>query len=636
MKSLNKIPKEYKGLNKSQQNAVLADLGPHMVIAGPGSGKTHVIVNRVHYMVSHLKIDPSRILVITFTKAAAVEMKERFMEMPDIEPNLAARVSFGTFHATFFRMLRRVHGYRVDQLISDEERFKFLLKTMEDMNIEEEDPREYIDNFLKEMSLMRNNLIQLKYYHPEGMPQDIFNSMVNKYENYKARHNKIDFDDMLTHCYHMLNEDPRVLEYFQNNFQHILIDEFQDINRAQYEIIKLLAAPDNNIFIVGDDDQSIYKFRGARPEFLIRFPDEFQGAMETILDINYRSSQNIIKHSNNLIGNNENRYPKTMQTPNKLGNPPVIVRCNDSEDESKKVANQIVELNDKNISFNEIAIIFRTNMQARSVVDALMDMNIPFYLQDSIPSLYEHWIAKDILAYFNLSRRLTDDSSLIRILNKPKRYISKAIIAKAMQNNKHGLLREMYKVRECKPWQIDRLEELQFHLQQLRSKSPYNGVKYIRTVIGYDDFLKDYASYRKIPVSGLKEILDELQEASKGYETYEKWQSHIEDVMAELKDQNKARYNKSNNKDRSGVTLSTLHSSKGLEFQAVFILGAVEGVMPHAKSNGIDGLEEERRLFYVGMTRAKEHLYIYIPEHKYEDKTEQSRFIEEIFQAKTS
>ena len=634
MNSLIKIPEEYKGLNKSQQKAVLADVGPHMVIAGPGSGKTHVIVNRIHYMVNHLQIAPRNILVITFTKAAAQEMKARFMGMSGIEPNVAAQVSFGTFHAVFFKMIRRVYGYKVDQLIKDDERFKFLQKTMQEMNVEEEDPREYIENFLKEMSLMRNNLVQLKYYHPEGMPQDIFREMVNKYESYKARHNKIDFDDMLTHCYHMLEEDPKVLAYFQEIFRHILIDEFQDINRAQYEVIRLLSAPRNNVFIVGDDDQSIYKFRGARPEFLIKFPEGFPGAKETVLDTNYRSTQNIIKHSNNLILHNKERYDKTMNTPNKPGHPPVIIRCKDAQDESKQVAGKIIELSEKQIAFKEMAVIFRTNMQARSVVDALMDMNIPFYLQDNIPSLYEHWITKDILAYFNLTQKLTDDASLLRIINKPKRYISKAIIAKAIQNNKHGVLRSMYKVRECKPWQIDRLEEMQFHLQQLRTRKPYEGVKYIRKVIGYDDYLREYAQYRKIPTSGIVEILDELQEASKGYETYELWTKHIEDVTRELNIQKSNNYKRNQNKERSGVVLSTMHSAKGLEFEAVFIIGSIEGVMPHAKSNGPDELEEERRLFYVGMTRAKEHLYIYIPQHRYEGKTEESRFIKEVFPVK--
>ncbi|HHX62632.1 MAG TPA: ATP-dependent helicase [Epulopiscium sp.] len=625
------ILEEYKSLNESQQKAVLADVGTQMVIAGPGSGKTHVIVNRIHYMVKHLQIEPRNILVITFTKAAAEEMKERFMGMKDIEPHVGSQISFGTFHAIFFKMLRRVYGYRVDQLIRDDEKFKLLQKMMEEMEIEEEDPKEYIENFLKEMALMRNNLIDIKYYHPDGMPQDIYHSMVNKYESYKARHNKIDFDDMLTHCYHMLNQDPKVLAYFQGEFQHILIDEFQDINRVQYEVIRLLSAPKNNLFIVGDDDQSIYKFRGARPEFLIRFPEGFPNTQQTVLKINYRSTKNIIKHSNNLIVNNNDRYKKLMETPNKEGNPPIIIRCNDSEDESKQVATKITDLNKKNIPFKEMAVIFRTNMQARSVVDALMDMNIPFYLQDSIPSLYEHWITKDILAYFNLTQKLTDDAAVLRIINKPKRYISKAIVSQAVKISKHGILRDLYNVRECKPWQIDRLEELRFQLQQLRTKKPYDGVKYIRKVIGYDDYLKEYAEYRKIPTSGIIEILNELQEAAKGYETYDQWAAHIEDVMKELKTQKQESYKKTKNKERNGVVLSTMHSAKGLEFEAVFIIGTVEGIVPHSKSNGPDELEEERRLFYVGMTRAKEHLYIYIPEHKYEGKTEESRFIEEIF-----
>lgn len=625
------IPEEYLDLNTSQQKAVLAGLGHQMVIAGPGSGKTHVIVNRIHYMIKHLNVPPNHILVITFTKAAAEEMKARFMGMDDIAPHLASQISFGTFHATFFKMIRRVYGYRVDQLIRDDERFTLLQKIMTEMEIEDEDPKEYIENFLKEMSLMRNNLIQLKYYHPDGMPQEIYHNMVKKYEAYKARHNKIDFDDMLTHCYHMLRQDENIREYYQKLYQNILIDEFQDINRVQYEIIRMLSGENGSIFIVGDDDQSIYKFRGARPEFLMRFPEGFPQAEQTVLDVNYRSTKQIIKFSNHLITHNKDRYSKQMSTPNKEGTPPAIIRCKDSEDEAKKVASQIINLGDKGIDFKEVAVIFRTNIQARAIVDALMDMNIPFYLQDSIPSLYEHWIAKDILAYFKLTQNLRDNASALRIINKPKRYISKAIIAQAIKVEKHGVLRGIYSVRECKPWQIDRLEELQFHLQQLRRRKPYEGVKYIRQVIGYDEYLREYAEYRKIPSSGIIETLNELQEAAKGYETYNQWESHIDDVMRELKAQKTNSYKKLNEKQRNGVVLSTMHSAKGLEFEAVLIIGAVEGVVPHVKSNGPDELEEERRLLYVGMTRAKESLYIYIPEHKYEGKTEESRFIQEIF-----
>ena len=319
------IPEEYLDLNASQQKAVLAKLGNQMVIAGPGSGKTHVIVNRIHYMVKHLNVPPNNILVITFTKAAAEEMKARFMGMSDIAPHTASQISFGTFHATFFKMIRRVYGYRVDQLIRDDEKFTLLQKIMVEMEIEDEDPKEYIENFLKEMSLMRNNLIQLKYYHPDGIPQEVYHHMVKKYEAYKARHNKIDFDDMLTHCYHMLEQDVNIRQYYQRLYQYILIDEFQDINRVQYEIIRMLIGEKGSIFIVGDDDQSIYKFRGARPEFLMRFPEGFPQAEQTVLDVNYRSTKEIIKYSNHLITHNKDRYPKQMSTPNKKGTPPAII-----------------------------------------------------------------------------------------------------------------------------------------------------------------------------------------------------------------------------------------------------------------------------------------------------------------------
>lgn len=605
-------------LNDNQFKAVTLPLGPTMVIAGPGSGKTHVIVQRIQYMIKTFGCIPSHLLVITFTKAAAVEMQERY-----IKEFGESRVNFGTFHSIFFRILRTSdkERYSLDNLLAEDKKRHVIEQIYRGLNGEEYE--DFIDIFLSHLTLMKNQLIQPKYYNPDGVSKELFLEVYKKFEAFKERHHLFDFDDMLVDCYYLLKNDEHLLKYCRERYRHILIDEFQDINCVQFEIIRLLTKNSSNIFIVGDDDQSIYRFRGAKPEFLLGFKEYFSEAQKVILDINYRSTQKILQASNALIAYNENRFDKDMQTCNGVGEPPHIISCAHPVEQAAFILKKIIALKNEDYSFSDIAVIYRTNIQARPILENLLSSNIPFQLRDTLPTLYDHWLTKDIFAYLNLAHDLTKTNLAIQIINRPSRYISKTHLAsvKSLDSN---LLFGLLKLEDLSDWQKNPVQELIYHLQTLKSKPFDQAIHYIRKIIGYDKYVIEYANYRKIPSEGLIEMLDEIEESSKNYNRLEEWQNTLYNISMSIKQNSKQKQLK------EAITLTTMHSAKGLEFKIVFIVDVVDGVIPHSKSTIKDQLEEERRLFYVALTRAKEKVYLYVPKSRYDKPTEVSPFINEL------
>lgn len=606
-------------LNEKQKMAVIHNKGPMLVLAGPGSGKTTVILYRIKTLIEKYGVNPKDILVITFTKAAAEEMNNRFKSIDEFNYGY---VSFGTFHSFFFRILRSAYGYTLDNILKEEEKKNIIKNILISMKMYSEDGDEIAKNITSEISFIKNELLNAEYYSSLNCGADDFRKIFNTYEKYKAENNKIDFDDMIVKCYHLLMQNNNVLSNWRKRYNYILIDEFQDINKAQYECIKLLSGKNGNLFVVGDDDQSIYKFRGARPEFLLKFPDEFENTEKIILDINYRSTEQIIKLCNVVIDSNKNRYKKFIKGTKKNGNIPVLLNPYDISEEAILIAKKIKKNQDKT-PFNKIAVIYRTNIQSRAIVDAFMDLNIPFQVKDEVPALYEHWVAKDMVAYLTLALDVKRDECFKRIANKPNRYISKSSIYAAQKNKKdeESLINALYNMDELKKWQLIRVEELIYQLNTLKKKNTYDAFKYIRKVMNYDNYINDYANYRKMSPKGLFEVLEEIQESSKGYDKIEEYLEHVENVIFDTKEK------KGLKRELNGVTLSTIHSAKGLEFDIVFVTSVVEGVIPYEKSRSFDEIEEERRLFYVAMTRARKQLYISIVKSRYEQKTTPSRFL---------
>jgi len=608
-------------LNPNQQSAASHLSGPMMVLAGPGSGKTAVITARAYNLIHTHGIDPRRILVITYSKAAATEMQRRFSQLELAETEGASPV-FGTFHSVFFRMLRGRQDYALEQILGEGERRSAVRGFLSGMGYDLED--EFLSAVLGEMSLVKNELHDLAHYHSASIGAEDFRRVIEMYESYKSDKNNIDFDDMLVLTYQMFRNEPAQLDRWRKTYQYIMIDEFQDINRAQYETVKLLAAPANNLFIVGDDDQSIYKFRGSRPEFLLHFPKDYPNAASVTLDTNYRSTNQIIGYANNVIIENKLRYDKQITGTGRDGAKPLILVSDDQNQEAAKIAQRIRDMWKKGANLDSIAIIYRLNLQARAFADAFMNANIPYRSRDEMPIIYEHWIAADFCAYLRLALRLYRkqktgyDPDAERIINKPYRFISKAFMQGMKQAN-GDLFKEYHRDPTLHAASKTRIEELKADLISTAKRDTSAAIRYIRAGMGYNDHILDHSAYRKLNPAGLIEIADELQEAAKAFPDPEAFLAHTRAAIAAAKDKEQDR--------GPACTLTTLHSAKGLEFDRVFIAGAVEDVLPYVRSKTEADIEEERRLFYVGVTRARHELYISTIKTRYEKKVEPSRFL---------
>lgn len=607
-------------LSENQMIAINHNIGPMMALSGPGSGKTTVITHRVKNLIECYDVLERDILVITFTKASADEMEKRFATLSDCKG-----VTFGTFHSYFFRIIRNHHKYNLSSVIYEYEAVDIIIEITNTLNIYLENSKEDAQNIASEVSLVKNDMIPVEFFESSVLKDEEFRTVFEQYENYKEENHKIDFDDMLTKCFELISQDENARNFWKNKYKYILIDEFQDINRVQYECIKLLLSDEKNLFIVGDDDQSIYSFRGASPDFLLNFPDEFEGTKIVKLDINYRSTNEIIELSNCIIKDNLNRYEKDIVGTGKTSIIPQAIQSEDMRDEARKITDKIIEFSEK-YPLNEIAVIYRTNLQAQSFVESFMDRNIEYQIKDKIPSIYEHHVARDIFAYLRLSLNNLDNTSFIRIANKPSRYISKILLrsAKDICKEEISMIDYFRSNRDLEDWQTERFDLLKYHLSQMKNKNTYDTIKYIFNKIGYVDYIDDYAQFRKINPDGLIEIANEILESSKEHENISEYLSYTENIAVEV--------NKSNrNNKSSGVVLSTMHSAKGLEFDIVFVISCIDGIIPHRKSLSSNlEIEEERRLFYVAITRPRELLFISLIDNKHERISKPSRFLQKV------
>lgn len=606
-----------KKLNTVQQKAVCHETGPMLVLAGPGSGKTTVLLCRISRLLERGLAKPQEILALTFSKAAAEEMKSRFENL-----NGASGVSFGTFHSIFFRILRSRYGWNVEQIFQEEERRSILRNSIEAEKWDIPDLEEYISQFFSQLSLMNSELEQPNRFTPVGMPVEEFRKLYRAYEGYKERHEKLDFDDMLTQCYQLLREDAAAREYWQRKYKFILVDEFQDVNQAQFACLQILAEKHQNLFVVGDDDQSIYAFRGARPDFLLHFPTLYPAAKKVTLNTNYRSTERIVNLAERVIGNNEVRFVKNMKGIGEAGDKVTFFLAEDAAKEAAHIAEKIGRLLDEGVPLTEIAVIYRTNLQGGAFARELYKRGIPYDLRDNSGNVYEHWVAKDLLAYLLLAENEESDSALRRILNKPKRYIGKDLLAEA-EAMPYTLLRSFFVCPSLKGWQEENLENLRIDLNQIRKRTPYDALKYIRKVIGYDEYLEEFAAYRRTSAQILQEIADEIMETAKDCADVRSFREQLERLSLQMKEQSRKKGQK-----RNGVALMTMHGAKGLEFRAVFLPSLVEGIVPHEK--GMDTVAEERRLFYVAMTRASEKLCLSAILQRYEKERKPSRFLAEM------
>lgn len=607
-------------LNHAQTEAVAHNKGPCMVLAGPGSGKTLTIAKRIEYLIMKHKVRPEEILVITFTKYAAWEMKNRTRSI--CGPSSYA-VTFGTFHGIYYGILKWAYRLNQSNLLSDEEKYRILREILPgidwDQEPEADEEKDYLQELAIEIGNVKNNCMDIEEYEPVKYTTEKFRKLYRTYEETKKKYRKIDFEDMLIQCRDLFMKRPDILKKWQEKFQYILVDEFQDVNQAQYDVVRMLAAPQDNLFVVGDDDQSVYGFRGAKPGIMKEFMKDYPKARQILLDVNYRSSGYIVKGALRVIGNNKIRFEKKIEAFRKPDETVHVQEVKDPVQEAEYVLERIREYREKGVSYTEMAVLYRTNVDARAMSELMTEYQIPFVMKEHLNNIYEHFIALDMISYLRLSQGEYDRKYFLQIANRPNRYLTRESMKTG--NVSYESLRRYYR---DKDWMVDRIDQLEWDMKMICDKTPYAAIQYIRKRMGYDEFLKEYAVYRKISSEDLFALLEEIWQNSKGYGTIKEWFEHIESYGKMLKEQNKK------NGEKEGVNLMTMHAAKGLEFDTVFVIEANEGSCPYKKATADEEIEEERRLFYVAMTRAKRKLVIsYVKEKNGKDLLP-SRFVSEL------
>lgn len=612
-------------LNRGQDEAIKHGNGPCMVLAPPGSGKTLIVTERTRYLIEESGVRPDQILVITFTRYAAREMKERFERLT---AGKNYPVTFGTFHSIFYGILKCAYGIGANNLMSEKESSVLLQEVLDQTDIEStpevEDEEELVRELLREVGMVKNGLYHLKDFHSKYLTQDEFAEVFRSYEHQKKELKKFDFDDMLVQCYALFRKKPEILQGWQKRFQYILIDEFQDINRVQYEVIRMLATPRYNLFVVGDDDQSIYGFRGAKPELMLYMKQEFPSLRTISLTVNYRSTEFITGAAARVILHNDTRFYKRVQSFRGRGQNVHVQEVLDEQEEAQYVTEEIQKKLDQGIKPGEIAVLFRAAVQARMISEILSEHRIPFEMRDYVTNFYRHFIVKDIMAYLQLAAGKRDRSLFLTICNRPLRYLAR----NSMENRQVNFedLRKFY----CdKDWMLDIIDQFDVDVRMMKNMAPYAAIQYIRKKIGYDDFLKEYAEKHQISWKQLMDVMAELEERSKNFKSYDEWEIHIAKYTQELEEQ-QAKARKIKGERENKVQLMTIHSAKGLEFEDVFVIHANEGEIPHQKAEKKDEIEEERRLFYVALTRAKNNLCISYITQKNGNSIKPSRFVEEL------
>lgn len=602
--------------NSSQMRAIAHLSGPMMVLAGPGSGKTSVIVERTAYLLKQGKVPASSVLVVTFSRAAAAEMKKRFLDFIG-EPR--SEVTFGTFHGVFYGILKQAYGFGPGNILSAEEKHVILkelaIKHMEELAQE----GDFLEELAKEVSIVKENRIALEHYYSSCCPDEVFREIYQEYRKVLRERRKLDFDDMLVFCYELFLKRKDILSAWQKKFRYILVDEFQDINPLQYDIVRMLAAPEDNLFIVGDDDQSIYHFRGARPEIMLNFKKDYPKAESVLLDVNYRCSKNVLKAAMQVVGHNRQRFKKKLSTPNESGQEVCFREYQNPREQALGVVRELKKRLEAGEALEDTAILLRTNQEAETLVGALMEYQVPFTMKEQLPNLFRHWICKNMLAYLDMAAGDRSRKTFLEIMNRPNRYIARDALKESKVD--FDSLRGYYRERD---WMCDRITTLETHLRILATLAPYAAINFIRKGMGYEEYLQEYAQYRKIKPEELLEVLDRIQEGARGMKTTEEWKAYIEDYTEKL-----ALLARRQRERHEGVALSTLHGVKGLEYKKVYILNVNEGSIPYKKAVLEESLEEERRLFYVGMTRAKKELVLCCVKRQYGKEREPSRFLME-------
>lgn len=590
-------------LNDRQKEAVLYGDGPLLILAGAGSGKTSVLTKRVAYLIKERNVSPSNIVAITFTNKAAKEMKERIIKEVGKE---GYDIQISTFHSFGLRIIKENYeklGYEKNfTIIDSDDSLTVVKKILKDMGI---DSTRFNPKFIKnQISSCKNEMVTPEKYKNlvNDELSDITYKVYKRYQDTLLRNNSLDFDDLLIKPIELFNKYKEVLENYQELFKYVFIDEYQDTNEAQYILSKMISAKYKNICVVGDDAQSIYSWRGANFKNILNFEKDYKNAKVILLEQNYRSTKTILNAANSVIKNNINKKDKNLWTDNGVGEKIKYVRTNDEKDEASYVTREIRNLVNNGVSLDDIAVLYRTNAQSRTIEEGFLNSNIPYRIVGAF-AFYSRKEIKDLLAYLKLIYNTKDDVSLMRIINYPKRKIgAKTIENLSMDAVLNGT--SMFDV-------ISSGKELEFKklILEMKEKSEVLSLtETIDMVLDLSGIKRELESEHTLEADIRLENLNEFKSITKTFEE-ESGIASLEDFLNEVSLVSDV--NDQKNDDLPKVTLMTIHAVKGLEYKYVFVIGMEENIFPHVNSCEEDGgIEEERRLCYVAITRAKEKLYL--------------------------
>lgn len=634
--------------NPEQQRAITHGAGPMMVLAGPGSGKTFVLTRRIAHLINEHHVPPSEILVITFTRAAAAEMQKRFLSLCE---GTHPSVTFGTFHAVFYSILKETSVCRAGSIFSEQEKKKILRDIIQKNKYDISMHSDMLEEILAEIGrckgLVHMNPGSNMNFIPKNIPPALFLQIFRDFGEAQEILGKVDFDDMAYKCEELFQKRPDILEQYQDRYRYLLIDEFQDIAPLQYRLVRQLAAPENNLFIVGDDDQSIYGFRGAKPEIMLHFPKDYPGAETVALQINYRSTPEVVEAAKRLINHNKNRFPKESRAENAHGGfvrregfPSVALM------ESALITRLLQEKHSGRLS--ECAVIARTSAQFPLLAEKCRQAGIPCHFREKVKSIYDSEVVNDLFAYLEFAQTPEKDrsrSQFFRFMNRPLRYISRDAV------NRQADFVYMMQFYQGRPAMQEEILRLRKDLERLAKMPVFLAINYIRKGMNYDAYLSEtYGQNKNMDTKeesgNILEMADLIQSSAKGCKTLAQWKEVIEErrnggsgVETAASGDKGIEHRQNADDTGDGVAFMTMHGSKGLEYNKVFILNCNETVTPHKKAVSEAEIEEERRMFYVAMTRAKKELTLfYILEEDNDGKeggiagkkTPPSRFLKEL------
>lgn len=601
-------------ITNAQSKAIQHGTGPMLVIAGPGSGKTFVITHRISHLIQNLHIEPKKILVITFTKAAAMEMQERFVSL-GIEG--ASQVCFGTFHAIFYAILKNHPRFHFFKVITETEKAEIIQQIL--LKMQNEGEQDLIAPLISEISRCKNLGISPMDFQSELFAQEQFQSIFEMYHQNLNKLKKLDFDDMLLQCKLLLEQDRSYLEQWQSRFMYILIDEYQDINPLQFEVIQLLTAKHHNLFVVGDDDQAIYGFRGSKPEIMLRFRDYYPEAQLVTLCDNFRSGKDIVKKAGRLITNNKKRYEKYIVSKNLHDHKVKAIECDNRQMQAEQLVLCIQQyMKREECRYDDIAILYRTNSHIASLIEKLIKAKIPFSFQEKVQNIYDTDVGKDMIAYLRYAAFENDVKDFYRIMNKPVRYIKRNSVPLKSSFHRSELIKN-----QTEKYVIHNIIQMYDNLSFLKDMSPFAAINYVRKAIGYDEYLQEIYQGNALQKQQRIEILDELQDCAREFETIPEWLGYITEL--------RERWSRKDLSEEHCVKIMSMHAAKGLEWKVVLLPDLNESYMPHKKAISEEEMEEERRILYVAMTRAKEYLFLFFVQYKEMQFKAPSRFLKEIF-----